>query len=416
MSCHNQSLDSLCNQLGIKVKPLETQDNFVKHAEPVLQVIRDFQDFFSEKNANVLPEHRPYDCGIPTEPGKVIPWGKIYNLTEDETKTMEEKINENLRKGFIRHSSSPAGAPCFFVKKKDGTLRLCVDYHGLNSVTTKNRYPLPLISDLVRTLSRAKVFTALDLRGAYNLVRIKEGDEWKTAFRTRFGHFEYLVVHFGLTNAHAIFQHMMNDIFREHLDKFVIVYLDDIIVFSNSVEEHKEHLRCVFSILRKVKLYCKEEKCQVAVRQLKYLVYVISSTGAPMDTSKTSAIENWPTPRTLHDIQVFLGFAKFYKRFIRNYAEITKPLTTLLKKESVFTWSTTEEKSFLTIKDSFPKLHVLKHPDTTKSFVVETDASDYAIGAVLSQYDGDKQLYPIAFFSRQMLQAERNYEIYSPLK
>ena len=189
---------------------------------------KDFEDVFQKKNADMLLEHRPYDCAIDLLEGAQPPFGPIYNLSQTELAELRKYIDENLAKNFIRHSKSPAGAPILFVKKKDGSLRMCMDYRGLNKVTKKNHYPLPLISGLLDQLGRARIFTKIDLKGAYNLVRIKEGDEWKTAFRTRYGHFEYNVMPFGLTNAPAVFQHMMNDIFREHLDDFDVIYLDDI--------------------------------------------------------------------------------------------------------------------------------------------------------------------------------------------
>jgi hypothetical protein len=178
------------------------------------QFQREFPDVFSESNAAELPEFRQFDCDIPLIPGAVIPHGRVYQLSEPERKSLEEYVNTELAKGFIRHSTSPAGAPCFFVKKKDGSLRLCVDFKGLNKLTIKNRYPMPLIPELIRRVASGKIYTALDLRGAYNLVRVKKGDEWKTAFRTPFGHYEYLVMPFGLTNAPAIFQSMMDRIFE----------------------------------------------------------------------------------------------------------------------------------------------------------------------------------------------------------
>ena len=190
----------------------------------------DFEDIFNKAKASSLPDHRPYDCPIDLQPGKEPPWGPIYNLSPSELKALREYIDEHLANGFIRHSKSPAGAPIFFVKKKDGSLRLVVDYRGLNKITVRNRYALPLISSLLERLSGAKVFTKLDLRGAYNLVRIRPGDEWKTTFRTRYGHFEYTVMPFGLMNAPTIFQHMANDIFDDFLDSFTIVYLDDILI------------------------------------------------------------------------------------------------------------------------------------------------------------------------------------------
>ena len=187
---------------------------------------KDFEDVFLKKNAYILPEHRPYDCAIELEEGTQPPFGPIYNLSQTELAELRKYIDENLAKNFIRHSKSPAGAPILFVKKKDGSPRMCVDYRGLNKVTKKNRYPLLLIPGLLVQLGSAKIFTKIDMRGAYNLLRIKERDEWKTTFRTRYGHFEYNVMPFGLTNGPTAFQHMMNDIFREYLDDFVIIYLD----------------------------------------------------------------------------------------------------------------------------------------------------------------------------------------------
>jgi hypothetical protein len=205
----------------------------------------EYRNVFEKKNTNTLPEHRPCDCGIELQEGAQPPFGLIYSLSQNELATLRDYHDENLAKNFIRHSKSPVGAPILFVKKKDGSLRMCVDYRGLNKVTIKNRYPLPLISRLLDQLGQAKIHTKIDLRGMYNLVRIKEGDKWKTTFRTRYGQFEHIVMSFGLTNALAIFQHLMNDIFRKFLDDFVVCYLNDILVFSKNGEEHINHVRLV---------------------------------------------------------------------------------------------------------------------------------------------------------------------------
>ena len=197
----------------------------------------------------MLPEHQPYDCAIDLQEGSQPPFGPIYNLSQTELMELQKYIHENLAKNFTCHSKSPVGARILFVKKKDGSLWMCVDYQGLNKVTKKNRYPLHLISGLLKQLGHTKIFTKIDLRGAYNLVQIKEGDEWKTVFRTKYGHFEYNVMPFGLTNALAVFQHMMNDIFREYLDDFVVIYLDDILIFSKNEEEHQKHVRLVLEKL-----------------------------------------------------------------------------------------------------------------------------------------------------------------------
>src|SRR5690606_30819430 len=219
------------------------------------------------------------------------------------------------------------------VKKKDGTLRLCVDYRALNKVTIKDRCPLPLINETIDQLREATIFSKLDLKGAYNLIRIAEGDEWKTAFRTRYGHFEYLVMPFGLTNAPATFQAFINDVLREYLDHFVVVYLDDILIYSKTKEEHIEHVRKVMKTLLGAQLQAKLSKCEFHKDQVEFLGFVISKEGISMDPKKVKTIQEWKSPSSVHDIQVFLGFANFYRRFIKNFAKEVAPITRLLKKD-----------------------------------------------------------------------------------
>ena len=373
---------------------------------------KEFSDVFDKVKANTLPEHRPYDCPIDLQPGKEPPWGPIYNLSPVELETLREYIDENLANGFIRHSRSPAGAPIFFVKKKNGTLRLVVDYRGLNKVTIRNRYALPLIPNLLERLSGAKYFTKLDLRGAYNLVRIRPGDEWKTAFRTRYGHFEYTVMPFGLTNAPAVFQHMANDIFRDFLDIFTIVYLDDILIYSKTQEEHDEHVRQVLRRLREYGLYAKLEKCSFGQNQVEFLGYVVSSDGIAMDPMKVQAILEWKTPLSVRDVQCFLGFANFYRKFIKDYSKVVLPLTQLTHKDQPFIWSSDASEAFESLKRAFTTAPILAHVDPTKRFILEADASDFALGSVLSQTGDDGQLHPVAFHSRKFEAAEINYEIH----
>ena len=277
----------------------------------------------------------------------------------------------------------------------------------------RNRYPLPLISQLLDQLSLARVFTKIDLRGAYNLVRIKPGDEWKTAFRTRYGHFEYKVMPFGLTNAPAVFQHMMNDIFREYLDQFVVIYLDDLLVFSKSQAEHDRHVKLVLEKLREVGLYAKLEKCEFDRDEVEFLGYRISKNGIGMDKGKISSILSWAPPKTVKEVQSFLGFANFYRMFIRNYSELATPLHRLTQKGKPFNWDSSAQSAFEELKKAFTSAPVLIHADPTKPFVVETDGSDFALGAVLSQVSyNDGQLHPVAFYSRKFTAAEVNYEIY----
>jgi hypothetical protein len=423
---HDHSTESKCfiATLGARsfLKEAIKHPSYVIYATPVSESpsleqkipekYATFADVFSKEKADILPEHRKYDCPIDLKEGGQPPFGPIYNLTQPELKALKEYIDENLAKGFILHSKSPAGAPILFVKKKDGSLRLCVDYRGLNSMTVKNRYPLPLIPQLLDQLSQAKVFTKIDLRGAYNLVRIKKGDEWKTAFRTRYGHFEYTVMPFGLTNAPAVFQHMMNDIFRDYLDQFVVIYLDDLLIFSKSQEEHDKHVALVLEKLREVGLYAKLEKCEFDKDSIEFLGYVISPEGIVMDKSKVDTLLSWAPPTTLKEVQSFLGFANFYRIFIKNYSSLVAPLTALTRKDCPFQWSTQAQQAFDKLKTKFTTAPILAHARFDQPYVVETDGSDFALGAVLSQIQEDGKLHPIAFYSRKFTAAEINYEIY----
>jgi hypothetical protein len=378
----------------------------------ITQYYFDFLDVFSEKESNTLPLHGPHDHQIPLVDGKAPPFGPIYPLSRTELQVLSDYLKENLEKGFIRPSSSPAGAPILFVKKKDGSLRLCVDYRGLNKITIKNRYPLPLINELLDRLSHARVFTKLDIRNAYNRIRIASGDEWKTAFRTRYGHFEYLVMPFGLTNAPASFQSLINNTLREYLDVFAVVYLDDILIFSSSLEQHINHVRLVLERLRNAGLYVKGEKCEFHVDHVEFLGFCINPSGVTMDPKKVSAIMDWPSPKSLHDVQSFLGFANFYRRFIHDYSRLSLPLTSLLKKGVVFQWTPSAQNAFDELKKKFSSSPLLCVFDPSLPCVVESDASDFAIGAVLNQLGDDQKLRPIAFFSRKLLPAEVNYDVH----
>ncbi|KAH0607596.1 uncharacterized protein H6S33_002630 [Morchella sextelata] len=321
---------------------------------------------FQEYDASVLPPHRPsHDIEIVLEEGKRPPYGPIYGLSQIELKALREYLNENLPKGFIRASESPAGAPILFVKKSDGTLRLCVDYRGLNAITVKNRYPLPLLKETLAKLSRAQYYTKLDLRWGYNQIRVAEGDEWKTAFRTRYGHFEYT-----------------------------------------------DHIQKVLKVLDENHVHLKPEKCEFMVQETKYLGLILTPDGNRMDPKKVVDVLDWSTPRNLHDVQVFLGFANFYRRFILGYSKIVAPLTALTKKNVKFEWTDGREEAFQTLKKMFTTAPILAHFDPDRRIVVETDASDYVSAGILSQRDDEGILHPVAFFSKKHSPVECNYEIY----
>jgi hypothetical protein len=382
--------------------------------------LKDFTDVFSPVNAATLaPNREDVDLAIDVQPGSQPPYGPLYPLSPAELEVLRQYLQENLEKGFIRYSKSPAGSPILFVPKKDGTLRLCVDYRGLNAVTIKNRYPLPLISEIMDRVSGATCFSKIDLKDAYYRIRIKPGDEWKTAFRTRYGHFEYLVVPFGLTNAPAAFQSYINQALRGLVDDFCIVYLDDILVFSRTEQEHTDHLRQICGRLREAELYAKPSKCQFYKKRMEFLGFVITVDGVEMDPQRVQTIKEWKAypPKTYRDIQVLLGFCNFYRRFIRDYARLARPLTMLLKgskngrKMGDFDkeWGDKQRQAFLRLLGAFEQAPLLRHYDPNAPCRVETDASKYALGAIFSQKKENGLWHPVAFFSKQFKGAELRY-------
>jgi transposase InsO family protein len=382
--------------------------------------LKDYKDVFSMDNAKRLAPHRNIDLAIELQPGKEPPYGPIYPLSPRELTALKEFLEENLEKGFIQESKSPAGAPILFAPKKDGGLRLCVDYRGLNSITVKNRYPLPLITEIMDRVTGANYFSKIDLKDAYYRIRIKAGDEWKTAFRTRYGHYEFLVVPMGLTNAPATFQAYINQALHGLVDDFCIVYLDDILIFSKTKEEHDEHLQRICQRLREAELYAKPSKCQFYQTEIEFLGFIIGTKGIRMDPKRIETIKEWENhpPKSYRDLQVLLGFCNFYRRFIQSYSAIARPLTSLLKgsqngrKTGNFSkeWREPQQQAFLELLGTFQKAPLLRHYNPELAIRLEADASDAALGGVLSQLQKDtNKWHPIAFFSKQFKGAEVHY-------
>jgi RNase H-like domain found in reverse transcriptase/Reverse transcriptase (RNA-dependent DNA polymerase) len=404
----------------ITVRPSPTEESYKDVQIP--EEYQDFADVFSEERADQLPPHRDCDMVVDLEEGKTPPFGPLYNLSEPELRELRAYIEKNLARGWIRPSKSSAAAPILFAKKKDGGLRLCVDYRGLNQITLRNRYPLPLIDNIIDRLGMAKIFTQLDIRDAYHKIRIATGQEWKTAFRTQYGLYEYLVMPFGLTNAPAVFQSYINSTLREFIDIFVVVYLDDIIVFSQTLKEHIQHVRRILTRLREAGLYLKLSKCRFHAREINYLGYLVSSEGISVEPARVETIISWPEPQNIRDIQSFLGFANFYRRFIRNFAKITVPLTDLLKKanrEARRKAANTDEflppsakQAFRKLQQAFAETVLMYHFDPTLPTRLETDSSGFAICGILTQLNSFGNWVPVAFYSRKMSSHERNYGIH----
>ncbi|SPC63836.1 related to pol protein [Ustilago sp. UG-2017b] len=372
------------------------------------------RDVFDEVEADKLPHHTEHDLHLELVEGSKPPQGPLYLKGPKEMSELRRYLDENLEKGFIRPSKSPARSPVLFVPKKDGGLRLCVDYRGLNEITVKNRAPLPLIEEQLFLLRKARIYTKLDLRAAYNLIRITKGDEWKTAFGTQLGLYEYLVMPFGLANAPAHFQSFINDIFRDIIGVYVVVYLDDFLIFSDTEEAHVKHVTEVLTRLRSNRLFAKLSKCEFHTKTVEFLGYIIKPTGIEMDPEKVRTVKEWPMPESIHDIQRFLGFANFYRRFIAHFARIAKPLTSLVKPTERFKkFELPEEaqQAFHKLIRAFASAGVLQHFDYHLPTRLETDASDFAIAGVLKQ-EHEGRWHPVAFYSRKMSSAERNYEIH----
>ncbi|KAJ6436919.1 hypothetical protein O9K51_10455 [Purpureocillium lavendulum] len=395
----------------------EVNDETATHGEDTpLQEIpsayRGWADVFSEEEAAKLPPLSGRSHPIDLEEGRIPPSGPIYNLSEHELMVLREYIASAQKKGWIRRSISPAGSPILFVPKKGGKLRLCVDYRGLNKITKKNRTALPLISAILDRLGRAKLFTKLDLKDAYHRLRIRQGDEWKTAFRCHYGHYEYQVMPFGLVNAPASFQQYINYALEGLVDITCVVYLDDILIFSENAEQHEDDVKEVLSRLRKAGLYANLSKCEFSVREVSFLGFVVDQEGIHMERERVCAIAQWPVPRSVKDVQVFLGFTGFYRRFIKNYSKIVSPLSDCLRKKAPgpSILGPKAMQAFECLKTAFQNGPILKHFDPSRPIRVETDASQFAIGAIISQLHDDRW-HPVAFLSRKLQDAETRYAV-----
>jgi hypothetical protein len=325
--------------------------NLVTSPKCIKQVLDEFPDVMPEELPEDLLPRRRVDHAIEVMPEVAPPAKTPYRMSHEELKELKVQLEELLRKGYIKLNKSPYGAFVLFVHKKDGTLMMCVDYTALSKVTVKNRYPLPWIDDLFDRLSGAKVFSKIDLRSKYYQIWIAERDEKKIACRTKYGSYEFLVMPFGLTNAPATFCTFMNDIFREWLDDFVVVYIDDILIYSGSLEEHAEHLRRVFQRLRENKLYVKLEKCEFRVTEVDFLGHRITQEGLKMDDHKVKAILDSELPKLVLALRFFLRLASYYRKFIKNFAKMVAPLTNLLKKSAeTYEWDEACDEAFETLR------------------------------------------------------------------
>jgi transposase InsO family protein len=369
----------------------------------------EFPDVFPSSLPSGLPPDRGDAMRIETDPMADPPFKPVIRLSIAELDELKKQLDDLLAKKLIKPSTSPYGAPVLFVKKSDGSLRMCVDYRGLNRITRKNRHPLPRIDELIDRFRGAKYFTKLDLISGYHQQRIYEPHTHKTAFRCRYGHFEFNVVPFGLTNAPASFSNMMLKVLDPVLDKCVVVYLDDILIYSQNKADHLRHIRSVLALLRKHGLFVKLSKCSFMQEETEFLGHVISKDGIHTNAGLVRAIREWPRPGKQKHVQQFIGLAQFYQQYIHNFAQIALPLTALLGEGRQFVWDDTTEAAFLALKKAISTAPVLRIFDPDLLSTVETDASGFAVGAVLFQTDSNGVSRPVAFTSRKLNSAEKNY-------
>ncbi|GKD23896.1 putative nucleotidyltransferase, ribonuclease H [Tanacetum coccineum] len=368
-----------------------------------IPVVKEFPDVFPEDLPG-LPPVRHVEFQIDLIPIAAPVAQTPYRLAPSEMQELSNQLQELTDRGFIRPSTSPWGAPVLFVKKKDGSFRMCIDYRELNKLTIKNRYPLPRIDDLFDQLQGSSVYSKIDLRSGYHQLRVREEDIPKTAFRTRYKHYEFQVMPFGLTNAPAVFMDLMNRVCKPYLDKFVIVFIDDILIYSRNEEEHANHLRIILELLRKEKLYAKFSKCDFWIHIVQFLGHLIDSQGLHVDPAKIEAVKNWTSPTTPTEVRQFLGLAGYYRRFIEGFSKIAKPLTKLTQKNKSYIWGEEQESAFQLLKQKLCEAPILALPEGNDNFVVYCDASLQGLGAVLMQREK-----VIAYASRQLKPHEENY-------
>ena len=333
-------------------------------------------------------------------------------MSQDELKVLKKYLEEHLSKGFIRASSSPAASPVLFARKPGGGLRFCVDYRQLNAMTIKNRYPLPLIKETLERICKAKIYSKIDIIAAFNRLRMQQGEEWKTAFRTRYGLYEYLVMPFGLANAPSSFQNFINDILHGMLDEFCTAYIDDILIYSNSKKEYQTHIRKVLAALQKIGLQANIDKCEFHVTKISYLGLIISTKGICMDPKKVEAVQNWETSTCVRDVQAFIEFENFYRHFIRAFSDVVRPMIATTKKNTTFHWTPEYQRSFEMLKKHFTTAPILAHFDFEKQCILETNSSDNVSAGIIFQYGDDGLLHLVAFFSCKHSPQEINHKIY----
>ena len=373
-------------------------------------LLKEFADVMPDALPKGLPPLRGVQHTIELKPGSRPPPSRpLRHQSAKDLEVFEQYTRELIEAGQLRVSQSPYGAMALIVRKKDGTPRVVVDYRALNEMTVKNKYPLPLMDELFDRVHGAKFFTKIDLRTGFHQIRVADADIEKTAFRTRYGSFEYLVLPMGLCNAPGTFMQLMNDTFRDLLDKTVLVFLDDILIFSRTKEEHEKHVREVFERLRAQKLYAKRSKCEFFRDEVEFLGHRIGANGLSVSQDKISAVRDWPAPKNVSEVRSFLGLAGFYRRFVKDFSKVALPITELTKEKTPWEWGPKQREAFAALKHALCTAPVLLIPDPSLPYTLNCDACMYAVGATLQQDHGNG-LQPVAFRSKKLSPAEINYD------
>jgi len=379
----------------LQVNNFENENRLIAYSDKELQqLLQKHEAVFAEPEG--LPPHRTIDHRIHLENGAKPVNVKPYHYSHYQKGEIERLVEEMLQDGIIKDSHSAFSSPVLLVRKKDGTWRFCVDYRGLNAITVKDKFLIPTIDEIMDDLNDARYFSKLDLRFGYHQILMARGDIHKTAFRTHLGHYEFVVMPFGLANAPATFQATINKLFRPYLRQFVAVFFDGVLVYSQTKKDHLHHLDLTLTLLHNNQLFAKRSKCMFLQQTLEYLGHIISGEGVRVDPTKIEAISAWPTPTNVKQLRGFLGLTGYYRKFVSGYAQIVFPLTELLKKNA-FQWNSETNSAFEKLKQLMMNTPVLSVPDFSKTFVVETDASSTGIGVVLSQ-----EGRPVAYFSRKL--------------
>jgi hypothetical protein len=406
ISCTNKTVlltDHQGKLVSCQAQPPAKDPMVFNLAVESISVVEEFMDEFPEELLR-MPLEREVEFYIDLIPDTAPIAKRPYRMAPTKLAELKLQIAELQQKGYIRSSSSPWGASVLFVTKKDGSMRMCIDYRSLNEVTIKNMYPLPRIDDLFNQLQGAKYFSKIDLRSGYHQLRIKEADIQKTTFVTRYGQYDFTVMPFGLTNAPAFFMNLMNKVFMEELDKFVVVFIDDILIYSKSREDHEHHLWIVLERLRAHQLYTKLSKCEFWLEKIAFLGHILTAEGIEVDSSKVEAVSKWKQPSNVSEVRSFLGMAGYYRRFIKGFSSIARPMTELPKKDNKFVWTPKCEESFQIIKKKLTTASVLTLLDIHQDFVVFCDASRQGLGFVIMQNEK-----VIAYASRLLKPHEQNY-------